>query len=163
MRSSTVIVSALLLPLLGACSQGGPTTRADLCKEFSTLGHQLLQGNGVIGNPLFRQTKELGSVAKRYPDDEGVQSDGKALVKIGKSDSLSGEDLMNASQHISDVCGHPLGIGGYPTDEQLPPTRTRLTHDRTDGTAMPLWLYLALLIGGSLAVSAYTRSRDKDQ
>ena len=111
-RSSTNILSTLLVPVLSACSSGGPTTRADLCKEFSALGHQLLQGNGVIGNPLFRQTKELGSVAKRYEDDAGVQSDGKALIKIGKSDSLSGADLMDASRHIGDVCGHPLGIGG---------------------------------------------------
>ena len=108
---SLVLALAVAVPGLSACSQK-PSTRDDLCSEFSALGKQLLQGNGVFGNPLFRQTKDLGNVAKRYEDDEGVQRDGEELVKLGKGKSLSGQDLMGATHSIANVCGHPLGIGG---------------------------------------------------
>jgi hypothetical protein len=92
-------------------AHGGPSTQAELCKQFDALDSQVLQGNGIIGNPLFHASKKLGDTAKRYPSNAGVTSDGQALTKLSGGSSLSGTDLENATQHIADLCGHPLGIG----------------------------------------------------
>lgn len=107
---ATVGTLVCVAPLLVGC--GGPTTKAEVCKDFDDMGQQLLQGNGVIGNPVFTAVKKAGDTASRYEDDAGVQSDGEALKAIGKSDSLSGNDVLNSSMNIANLCGHPAIFGG---------------------------------------------------
>jgi hypothetical protein len=101
-------VAAVTVGTAGCAS--GPSTKSELCASFNTLDQQLLKGNGVFGNPLFRAADDLGDVAARYPDAT-VSRDGAALHKIADSDSTSGGELMDATGHIANVCGHPLGLG----------------------------------------------------
>jgi hypothetical protein len=89
-----------------------PATKQEVCRSFDGLGAQLLQGNGIIGNPLFRHADELSDVADRYHGPDDLSADAKALHGIAKSDDTSGEELMNATRHIADMCGHPLGMNG---------------------------------------------------
>lgn len=105
---SLVITGVLILTSMTACASS-PTTKAEVCSSFNDLGVQFLKGNGILGNPLFHQISDTGDIAKRYPD-AGVQSDGDELGKLGDAESLTGFDLMNATTHIADLCGHPLGI-----------------------------------------------------
>jgi hypothetical protein len=132
MIHGAAVASAGVL-ILGGCSSGGPATETQLCKQFDSLGSQLLQGNGIIGNPLFHATKELGDLARRYPNNVGVAADGAALKKIGGGESLSGGDLENATQHIADVCGHPLGIG----TSRVEPNPSSVTKVGAAPSAMP--------------------------
>ena len=97
--------------VLSGCGDRGPTTKAEVCDSFTQVSTQLLQGNGIIGNPLFSKVKDLGSTAQRFEGDPGVVSDGQKLADLGGKDTLSGADLMNASTNIATLCGHPLGLG----------------------------------------------------
>jgi hypothetical protein len=103
-----VAVTAVLV--LSGCG-GGPASKAEVCDSFTQVGTQLLQGNGIIGNPLFSKVKDLGSTAQRYQGDPSVASDGQKLSDLGGGDTLSGGDLMTASANIANLCGHPLGLG----------------------------------------------------
>ena len=52
------------------------------------------------------------------PDPEAqlraqARAEAKRLHKIADSDSTTGEQPLNATQSVADVCGHPLGLGGY--------------------------------------------------
>lgn len=85
--------------------------KAEVCDSFTQVGTQLFQGNGIVGNPLFNKVKDLGSTAQRFDGDPGVVSDGQKLADLGGKDTLSGEDLRNASTNIANLCGHPLGLG----------------------------------------------------
>lgn len=96
---------------VSGCGDRGPTMKAEVCDSFTQVGTQLVQGNGIIGNPLFNKVKDLGSTAQRFEGDPGVVSDGRKLADLGGQDSLSGEELMNASTNIANLCGHPLGLG----------------------------------------------------
>lgn len=103
---------ALAVPALNGCATG-PSTKAQLCAGFEELSQQLIKGNGIIGNPLFREVKSLGSVAERY-DDAGVKADGAKLTAIGSSESTSGLELTDASSKIAAECGKPpLAINGF--------------------------------------------------
>lgn len=97
------------ISVLSGC--GGPAAKAEVCESFSQVGTQLLQGNGIIGNPLFNSVKNLGSTAQRFEGDPGVISDGQKLAELGGKDTLSDNDLRNASTNIANLCGHPLGLG----------------------------------------------------
>lgn len=97
--------------LLSGCGDRGPTAKAEVCDSFTQLSTQLLQGNGIIGNPLFGKVKDLASNAQRFEGDPGVVSDGQKLADLGNKDTLSGVDLMNQSTNIATLCGHPLGLG----------------------------------------------------
>lgn len=108
-RTSSLVTAVLAVAVAAGCASG-PSTKTELCASFTTLDKQLLKGNGVFGNPLFKAVDALGDVAARYPDAR-VSSDGAALHKIADSDSTSGGELMNATSHIANVCGHPLGLG----------------------------------------------------
>jgi hypothetical protein len=102
-------VAAVAIGTAGCASV--PSSKSELCASFSALDKQLLKGNGVFGNPLFHAVDDLGDIAARYPDAT-VSRDGAALHKIADSDSTSGGELMDATAHIANVCGHPLGLGG---------------------------------------------------
>lgn len=103
---ATAVTAVALL-----CGCGGPAAKAEVCDSFTQVGTQLLQGNGIIGNPLFTKVKDLGSTAQRYEGDPGVVSDGQKVSDLGGQDSLSGADLMKATTNIANLCGHPLGLG----------------------------------------------------
>jgi hypothetical protein len=100
----TVIVLGSLL--LSRCSSG-PSTQSEVCKTFDELGLQILQGNGIIGNPLFHKAEELSGIVKRY-DGADLAEDAAALRKIADSDSTNSAELMNATTHIAALCGHAL-------------------------------------------------------
>lgn len=103
-------IGALLAGTAGVagCSTG-PASSADVCTAYDDLGRQLIKGNGVFGNPLFHKADHLGDLAKHY---QGVDltSDANALHHIAKADSTSGQEIMQATSGIADLCGHPLGL-----------------------------------------------------
>jgi hypothetical protein len=105
----TMVAAALIGVGVTSCSSG-PATRTDVCNAYDDLGRQLMQGNGLIGNPLFHKADDLAGVAKRYQAAD-LSSDATALHRIAKSDSTSGMELMQATTAIADLCGHPLGLG----------------------------------------------------
>jgi hypothetical protein len=103
---SALTVVALATMLVAAC--GGPTTKDEVCDSFDALGTQLLQGNGILGNPLFHKAKALADIAGRYDGDPDLSGDADRLQDIADSDSTSGLELMNATARIAELCGHPL-------------------------------------------------------
>jgi hypothetical protein len=107
-----ICVSVLTAATLTGCSRG-PSTREEVCASFDTLGQQMTEGNGVIGNPLFHKAGALADVAERYPGSPGLADDAKRLHRIANADSTSIEQLLNATTHIADLCGHPLGLNRY--------------------------------------------------
>lgn len=108
--------TALCLAVAGAVFVGGcatgPTTKEEVCQEFDELGTQLLQGNGIFGNPLFTKAGVLSNVADRY-EERDLSADAAALDRIADADSTSGYELMNATRGIADLCGHQLGLGRF--------------------------------------------------
>jgi hypothetical protein len=111
MAVRAAVIAAVLVgtATLAGCSSG-PSTRADVCGAYDDLGRQLLQGNGVFGNPVFHKADDLAGVAKRYQGAD-LTSDAAALHHIAKSDSTSGTQISQATSRIADLCGHPLGFG----------------------------------------------------
>jgi hypothetical protein len=102
-------LSALVLTsvLISGCTSG-PSTKEQVCTSFDALGTQLLQGNGIIGNPLFHKAAALADMAGRYPGSPNLADDAKALHRIAGGDSTSGMELTRATTHIAQLCGHPL-------------------------------------------------------
>ena len=109
-RRSRVALAAAVsaATVLFGCSST-PSTEDEVCAAFDELGMQILEGNGIIGNPLFRKTDELADLTGRYEGPPDLSADAEALREIADSDSTSGQELMNASMGIADLCGHPLG------------------------------------------------------
>jgi len=112
-RAVAAVTSLTIIALTFAagCGPSGPSTRAEVCSAFTTLGAQAMQGNGVFGNPLFTKAGDLADVAGRFPGSPNLASDSSALHAIADSDSTSELALMNATQHIAALCGQGLGIG----------------------------------------------------
>jgi hypothetical protein len=108
-RAATGFAAISAVVVLAGCTSS-PSTQADVCTSFKELGDQWLQGNGIIGNPLFRKADALSHVAGRYRGQD-LSVDARALHRIAKSDSVSGQDLMNATTRIANLCGHPLAFG----------------------------------------------------
>jgi hypothetical protein len=110
---STRSVAALAAALFTAVALSGcstqPSTRAQVCTTFGELGDQFVKGNGIIGNPLFHKADDLSDIAGRYAGSD-LSADAKALHKLAKSDSVTGLQLMNATSHIAQLCGHPLAV-----------------------------------------------------
>jgi hypothetical protein len=112
MRSRTLVacgLAALTSAALTACSPSGPSTKEEVCSTFDALGKQLVDGNGIIGNPLFHKAEDLANVAGRYDGSPSLATDASALHKIAKSDSTNSAQLMNATTHVASLCGHRLG------------------------------------------------------
>lgn len=83
------------------CS-GGETSTEDLCKEYDDLSAQLLEGNGIIGNPLFNAVGRLGRLAERH-DDPDVAANGRVLSALADSDEIIGRQLDDATGAIAEV------------------------------------------------------------
>lgn len=98
-----VAAAALTLP---SCSSG-PTTKAELCDSYDELSEQLLEGNGIFGNPLFKAAGKLGRAAENYEGDASVRSAGEALSRIADSDETTGGELSDAAGPIGSHCGRP--------------------------------------------------------
>jgi len=47
-------------------------------------------------------------VASRYQGGQSLSGDAAGLRRVADSSSTSGAQLMNATTHIADLCGHPL-------------------------------------------------------
>ena len=63
----TVVLSIFLVMTSGVAASltgcsSGPSSRQDVCSAFDKLGDQFLQGNGIIGNPLFHGSSKLAGV-----------------------------------------------------------------------------------------------------
>jgi hypothetical protein len=107
LRAGGLVLAATAV--LTACAQS-PTNQEQVCASFDELGVQLLEGNGVIGNPLFHKVDRVAGMAERYEGTPSLAADAAALRRIADSDSTSGEELMEASTSIANLCGHPLGL-----------------------------------------------------
>jgi hypothetical protein len=94
--------------LVASCSLG-PASKDDVCASFDALDKQLSHGNGIIGNPLFHKAGDLADVADRYNGTPTLASDAAEPHKIAKSKATSDMELANATRHIAQLCGHPLG------------------------------------------------------
>jgi hypothetical protein len=108
-RVTAVVSLAAAGSLLAGCATG-PTDKAQVCAAFDELGTQLMQGNGVFGNPLFTKAEDLADVADRYQGGPSLAGDAAALEEIADSDSTSGAELMSATGSIATLCGHPLAM-----------------------------------------------------
>lgn len=107
-RATAVVSLAAAGMLLSGCASR-PAEKAEVCATFDDLGTQLMQGNGVFGNPLFNKTEDLAGVADRYVGTPSLVDDASALEQIADSDSTSGAELIAATGSIATLCGHPLG------------------------------------------------------
>ena len=107
--------------ILTAGCATGPTTRADVCGQFDDLGQKVLASNGFFDNPVFDEAGDLADTARRYPGTPSLTSDANALQSIADSDLTNGLELADATTHIAELCGHPLGIGStdYGTGNSL--------------------------------------------
>jgi hypothetical protein len=107
-KATGAAITAIILvsPLFSGCSSE-PSTQVEVCTTFGELGAQVLRGNGIFGNPLFHKADELSDVAKRYKGAD-LSGDAAALHRIAGDDSTSGVELMNATTHIAQLCGHRL-------------------------------------------------------
>lgn len=101
----------------------GPATRAELCDTYDALSRQLLEGNGIFTNPLFRAADKLGKAAQSYEGDAEVNSAGDDLREIADADETTGGELTDASAPIAAECGKPpLTFNALlgPNDEDSP-------------------------------------------
>ena len=102
---ASLAAAGMLLP---ACATQ-PTDKTEVCAAFDELGTQLLEGNGVFGNPLFNKAEDLADIADRYEGGPSPTGDATALEAIADSDATSGAELMAATESMATLCGHPLG------------------------------------------------------
>ena len=111
-RSSSLVALMMALLMLSGCFSSEPTTKAALCETFDALGKELLTTHILSDNAVFRRAGDLADAAGQYEASPAVKSEAKRIRKIADSDSTSAGELLNATQAVADVCGHPLGIGG---------------------------------------------------
>lgn len=112
MGRRAILVSVAVALLAAGCGSPEPTTRAALCERFEALGKELLTPHVFSDNAVFRRAGDMADAAEHYQASAAVQAEAKRLRKIADGDSTSGTELLNATQAVADVCGHPLGIGG---------------------------------------------------
>jgi hypothetical protein len=106
-------IAAVVVPIvvfLGGCSTG-PTAKHDVCEQYDQLGRYALSANGLIDNLVFYTAGDLADTAKRYSGPENLSGDAKMLSGIADSSSTDNHELANATRHIADLCGYPLGMG----------------------------------------------------
>jgi hypothetical protein len=103
------MVSAVVLT---GCLSWEPTTKAALCERFDELGNELLTTHVLSDNAVFRRAGDMADAAERYEASRAVQAEAARIRRIADSDSTTGTQLLNATQSVADVCGHPLGHGG---------------------------------------------------
>lgn len=111
-RSAWALTLVVVTAVLAGCFNSEPTTKAALCEKFDALGKELLTTHILSDNAVFRRAGDLADAAGRYEASAAVKAEAKRIEKIADSDETSGVQLLNATQAVADVCGHPLGIGG---------------------------------------------------
>jgi hypothetical protein len=112
---SSLLALMLSTVALTGCFSAEPTTKAALCEKFDALGTELLTPHLLSDNAVFRRAREVAAAAEHYEAAPAVQAEAKRIRKIADSDSTTGTELLNATQAVADVCGHPLGLGnGFP-------------------------------------------------
>jgi hypothetical protein len=112
MNRSFAWITALImagLTFLSACSMG-PATKQEVCAEFDDLGRKVAGANGIVDNAVFNSADDLADLAERYSGTENLGTDAAQLSAIADSTSTNGLQLMNATEHIADLCGHPMGM-----------------------------------------------------
>jgi hypothetical protein len=107
-RQITGTTIGLVAVLLAGCSSG-PSTKAEVCSSFDSLGTKLMHANGILDNGIFDEAGNLGDTAGRYQGAD-LSRDASALKKIADSSSTSGAALMNATGEVANLCGHPLAL-----------------------------------------------------
>ncbi|MFJ3667731.1 molybdenum ABC transporter substrate-binding protein [Streptomyces sp. NPDC090106] len=113
-RRAAVVAAAALLGWGTAACATGPTAKAEVCEKYDALGDRLGIG-AVFGNPVFSAADDLADVADRYEGPEDLSSDAERLGSIADADETSTVELSAATENVSALCGHPLGIGStYP-------------------------------------------------
>jgi hypothetical protein len=110
-RSLSLLALVAATSALTGCFSSEPTTKAALCERFDALGKELLTPHILSDNAVFRRAGDLADAAARYEASAAVQAESKRIRKIADSDSTSGGQLLNGTQAVAGVCGHPLGIG----------------------------------------------------
>jgi hypothetical protein len=110
--SSSLLALVVSAAVLTGCFSSEPTTKAALCEKFDALGKELLTTHILSDNAVFRRARDMADAAQHYEAAPPVQAEAKRIRKIADSDSTSGVQLLNATQAVEDVCGHPLGLGG---------------------------------------------------
>lgn len=106
-RTGAAVVFVTTAVFSGVGCSSGPTTKEALCEGYDDLSAQLLEGNGLFGNPLFRSAGNLGDLASNYEESGAVQSDGDALGAIADSEETDGGELSDATGAIAQECGKP--------------------------------------------------------
>jgi|SRR3954463_16069347 hypothetical protein len=104
-RAATVALALCLAGSVAGCVKS-PSSKDDVCSTYDELGKQYMQGNGIIGNPLFHKAGDMADVASRYKGEPSLTQDAKALRAIADSDATDGLQLANATTHIAQLCGH---------------------------------------------------------
>ncbi|MDQ0795055.1 molybdenum ABC transporter substrate-binding protein [Streptomyces sp. B1I3] len=107
----SAVGAALLILTTAACGSFGPVGKEEVCTGFDELSAQFVQGNGVIGNPLFRKAEEMADLADRYDGTPDLSEDADGLHKVADSDSMSGQDLAENTTRIAGLCDRPMGFG----------------------------------------------------
>ncbi len=110
-RCRPILAVILTTVVLAACINSGPTTRASLCQKFDALGKEMLSMHLFSDNAVFRRAGDMADSAERYEASSEVEAEARRIRKIADSDSTSPSELLNATQAVADVCGHPLGLG----------------------------------------------------
>ncbi|HEX3789799.1 MAG TPA: hypothetical protein VHW44_18170 [Pseudonocardiaceae bacterium] len=114
MRSIKFITAAAVLlgalSTLSACA-GGPTSRADVCQDYDSLGIAYDSADGIFDNAVFDRAGDLADVAGRYSGSPSLGDDSAALNAIAGSDNTNGFALAGATGAIAELCGHELGVG----------------------------------------------------
>lgn len=98
---------------LAACGTSAPTTKAALCQKFDALGKEVFATHLLSDNAVFRRAGDLADAARHYQAAPTVKAEAPAIRKIADSDSTSGAELMDATEAIAEVCGHPLISLGF--------------------------------------------------
>jgi hypothetical protein len=110
-RSLSLLALVAATSMLTGCFSTEPTTKSALCEKFDALGNEILTTHVFSDNAVFRRAGDLADAAARYEASPAVQAESKRIRKIADSDSTSGDQLLNGTRAVADVCGHPLGIG----------------------------------------------------
>lgn len=110
-RWAVLAVSVAVAGFVVSGCATGPATRSDVCAEFDALGEKITNANGIIDNPVFSKAGDLADAAGRYDGSPSLSGDADALDHIADASLTSGGELMAATPHIAELCGHPLGFG----------------------------------------------------
>src|SRR4029450_10043524 len=104
-RFSSALALLVAAVVLAGCFNSEPITKAALCERFDALGKDPSTLHLLSDNVVFRRAGDLADAAARYEASPAVKAEAKRIHEIADSDSTSGEQLLNATQAVADVCG----------------------------------------------------------